>query len=159
MDYVQFYKDCDSVLHHLMTIENHISIKELREISPNYYKYIIQEFNDKNIADVDNILGDLTIHNDKEKALYHFNTRYYERKTDEALANQKRDNLLERSTISAEESAKWAEKSSDAADKSASIAARSNKIAVVAIVISIIVAILQFVTSCTPTIQLFFKLI
>ena len=90
------------------------------------------------------------------RVIYH--SRIYFCLIDQAVANKKRDELSERSTISAEESAKWAKKSSDAAERSANTAGKSNKIAIVAIIVSVIVAIMQFINSCTPTVQFIFRL-
>lgn len=71
----------------------------------------------------------------------------------------RREDLFERSTISAEESAKWAKKSSDAANRIANTAARVNKIATIAIIVSVAVATMLFINGCTPSIQLFQELL
>ena len=157
MNYIQLYKDCDEVLQLLMTTQHTIFYDELLDISPDYANYIIQEFTSKGFAKEDHTIHSLTI--DRVAAKPYYYSRYYECKIDQATTDKKRENLFERSTISAEESAKWAKKSSDAADRSANTAARANKIAIVAIIVSAVVAIMQFINGCTPTIQLILKLL
>jgi len=157
MDYIQLYKDCDEVLQLLMTTQYTIFYDELFNISPEYANFIIQEFTSKGFAKEDHIMQNLSI--DRIAAKPYYYGRYYERLMDQAVANKKRDELSERSTISAEESAKWAKKSSDAAEHSANTAGKANKIAIVAIIVSVIVAIMQFINSCTPTVQFIFRLL
>lgn len=157
MNYIQLYKDCDEVLQLLMTTQYTIFYEDLLDISPDYANYIIQEFTSKGFAKEDHTIHSLQI--DRVAAKPYYYSRYYERMIDQAIANKKREELFERSTISAEESAKWAKKSSDAAARSATTAARSNKIAIVAIIVSAVVAIMQFINGCTPTIQLILKLL
>lgn len=156
MDYVQLYKNCDEVLQLLMTTQYTIFYDELCNISPDYACFIIQEFTSKGFAKEDQILHTLSI--DRIAAKPYYYGRYYERLMDQAVANKKRDELSERSTISAEESAKWAKKSSDAAERSANTAGKANKIAIVAIIVSVIVAIMQVINSCTPIVQFIFRL-
>lgn len=146
MDKVQFYRDCDSVLHKLATTDYSIFYEDLREISPDYANYIIHEFGERGIAQSDFIKA-LSV--DRIKAKYFLDTRFYERKIDEELANRKRDDLSERSTISAEESAKWAHKSADAATRSAVISERAWIISVIALVISVIGVIIEFLSKCS----------
>lgn len=151
MDYIQLYKNCDEVLQVLMTTQSTIFYDELYNISPEYASYIIQEFTSKGFAKEDQIMQTLSI--DRIAARPYYYGRYYERLMDQAVANKKRDELSERGTISAEETAKWAKKSSDAAERSANIAGKANKIAIVAIIVSVIVAIMQVINSCTPIVQ------
>ena len=146
MDKVQFYRDCDCVLHKLATTDYSIFYEELREISPNYANYIIHEFGERGIAQSDFIKA---LNVDRGKAKYYLDTRFYEQKIDEELANRKRDDLSERSTISAEESAKWAHKSADAATRSAVSSERAWRISLMAIILSAIGVIIEFFSKCS----------
>ena len=146
MDRIQFYRDCDSVLHKLATTDYSIIYDELREISPDYANYIIREFEERGIAQPD-ILKALDV--DRVKAKYYLDIRFYEQKIDEALANKKRDVLSERSTISAEESVKWAHKSADAATRSAVSSEKARIISIIALVISAIGVIIEFFCKCS----------
>ena len=146
MDKVQFYLDCDSVLHRLATTGYSILYEDLREISPNYVNYIIHEFGERGIAQSD-FMKALNV--DRVKAKYYLDTRYYEQKIDETLANKKRDDLSERSTISAEESAKWARKSADAATRSAVSSERAWKISYIALILSAVGVVIEFLSKCS----------
>ena len=119
-----------------MTTKYAIFYNELFNISPEYASFIIQEFTSKGFAKEDQIMQTLSI--DRIAAKPYYYGRYYERLMDQAVANKERDELSERSTIIADESAKWAKKSSDADDRSANTAGKTNKIAIVAIVVSVI---------------------
>lgn len=146
MDRVQFFRDCDSVLHKLATTDYSLFYDELREISPDYANYIIHEFEERGIAHSDFMK---VLNADRVKAKYYLDIRFYERKIDEALADKKRDDLSERSTISAEESAKWAHKSADAATRSAVSSERAWIISIVALIISAIGVIIEFLCKCS----------
>ena len=146
MDTVQLYRDCDSVLHKLATTDYSIFYDELREISPDYANYIIHEFAEREIAPLD-FMGALSV--DRVKAKYYLDTRYYEQKIDQVLANKKRDELSERSTISVEESAKWAHKSADAATRSAESSEKAWRISIIALILSAIGVIIEFFTKCS----------
>lgn len=156
MDYIQLYKNCNEVLQLLMTTQYTIFYDELCNISPEYASFIIQEFTSKGFAKEDQIMHTLSI--DRVAARPYYYERYYERLMDQAVANKKRDELSERSTISAEESAKWAKKSCEAAERSANTARKANKIAIVAIIVSVIVAIMQVINSCTPIVHYILKI-
>ena len=49
MDQVIFYKKCDEVLS-LLLKEKPVDLSEIRDISPEYYRAILQEFEEKKLT-------------------------------------------------------------------------------------------------------------
>lgn len=97
IDDIQYYQDCDNVLKRLLTSDGILFRDELTKLSPSFADSIIQEFEDRGIAEWDSILSCFeNIKKDVALPLYY--KRHYERLHDEAVTNKKRDELSELST-------------------------------------------------------------
>lgn len=150
MDRVLYYRKCDEVLSHLLR-EGPADIDAIKKISPEYYRAIIQEFEEKQLCKGDSLL----YYSATEKARSYYDSRYYEIKADEKQREIDRDSLSERSVKCAEASAEAARSSADSARKANLIAEESNKkahnsnvIAIVSIVISLLCGLFGVFSKC-----------
>lgn len=116
---IQLYKDCIEFLRQYSHVNESILKGSFRFISP--IRTIIEI-----LLELDAIFDDGISYVSTENTLkYKFN-RYFENKIDELEAARSRDMLSERSTRSAEESAKAAKESVIAANRSADSAEKAN---------------------------------
>ena len=157
---IQLYKDCLEVLW-FFTRPNEDKDKD-EFITATPIKYVINT-----LVELDAIKEDAFVYRSTNNTIKYRENRYFENKIDELISAKNQEELLERSTKSAEESAIAAKNSVLAANKSADHAEKANKlselsikksekannIAVWSIVISIIIAILQLLIGCESTIQ------
>lgn len=150
MDQVLFYKKCDEVLS-LLLRKDLVDRDEIKEISPEYFRAIIQEFKEKNLIKDESISSYLPT-GDARKF---YDSRHYEIKAEEKQKEIDRDALSERSVKSAEASAEAARSSAESAKEANIIAAESNKkarnsnlIAIISIMISLLCVILGFIDKC-----------
>lgn len=137
MDEIAFNKCCNEALYQLLK-EKVLYKNDIIKISPDYYNAIIQEFKDNELANYDYILDCFKDIGDKAWEYYHRN--HYERIIDRLTAEQKRESLIERSTISAESSAKSAESSAASAKDANKISERVKIWAIIATIAAIVSA-------------------
>lgn len=150
MDRVLYYRKCDEVLSHLLR-EGPADIDAIKKISPEYYRAIIQEFEEKQLCRYDSI----SYYSATDNARRYYDGRYYEIKAEEKQREIDRDSLSERSVKCAEASAEAARSSADSARKANLIAEESNKkahnsnvIAIVSIVISLLCGLFGVFSKC-----------
>lgn len=146
MDEISFYRDCDAVLKKLIN-DKVIDFSDIKQISPNNSHAILQEFKDNALIKNESIL--LEYYRVTSQAYVFYNRKHYERIVDRLVLDKKRDDLVERGTISAEKSAESAKMSAVSAKEAISISKEANKhsfiancIAILAIIVSAIVAYL-----------------
>lgn len=140
MNQVLFYKKCDEVLS-LLLRESPVDIGEIRKISQEYHRAILQEFEEKDLIKIESF----SFYSPTGDARKFYDSRYYEIKAEEKQREIERDALSERSVKSAEASAEAARSSADSAKEANVIATESNKKADRSNVISIIAVIITFI--------------
>ncbi len=143
MDQVVFYKKCDEVLS-LLLKEKPVDLSEIRDISPEYYRAILQEFEEKNLIKKESFSCYLPTVDAKRI----YDKRYYENKAEEKQKEIDRDALSERSVKSAEASAEAARSSAESAKEANIIARKSNKKARNSNIIAIFSALISFAVLC-----------
>lgn len=126
---IRFYKDCDEILVFMVNQSTTLSVSEVETIVGDNRDKVIQDLLDLKIVSINEKNMCLTLN--KEIAIPYYNRGYYKRLLSEAVAGLKRDELSERSTISAE-------KSSQAAVESAKSAKKANIISIIAILLSVV---------------------